>query len=287
VAFTARGFDAESLIVHQDYSAVAIALLQIKRSVQPGGNTMKSILLGTIGVVAIAAPALAADLPVKAPPVYVPPMYNWSGFYIGADGGWGRSDNCWDVVSARGGFLPDGCRDKSGGIVGGQIGYRWQQPNNHFVIGVEAQGDWADLNKSHVSILDPTLTFGTKVDALGLFTGQFGFAADTWLWYVKGGAAVTSNTFSVSSSVAGVGLASAGSTRWGGAVGTGFEYGFTPNWSVGIEYDHLFMGGEDFVFPVANRLVTGALNHITQDVDMVTVRVNYRFDWGAPVIAKY
>src|ERR1700688_4721956 len=151
VAFAARGFSAESLIVHQDYSAVAIALLQIKRSVQTGGNTMKNILLGTIGLVAMAAPALAADLPVKAPPVYVPPMYNWSGFYIGGNGGWGSNDNCLDVVTVAGAVFTDGCHDKSGGIVGGQIGYRWQLPNNHFVGGVEAQGDWANLNKTHVS----------------------------------------------------------------------------------------------------------------------------------------
>jgi len=247
--------------------------------------TMKNILLGAIGLVATAAPALAADLPVKAPPVYVAPMYNWSGFYIGGNGGWGRSDNCWDVFPAGGGVLLDGCHDKSGGIIGGQIGYRWQLPNNHFVFGLEAQGDWANLRNSHVSFFDPTLTLGTKVDGLGLFTGQFGFAWDTWLWYVKGGAAVTSNTFSVSSTVGG--LASASSTRWGGALGTGVEYGFTPNWSVGLEYDHLFMGGADYSFPIANRLLTGALNRISQDVDMVTVRVNYRFNWGGPVVAKY
>jgi outer membrane immunogenic protein len=61
---------------------------------------MRKFLLGTLGLVAMAAPALAADLPVKAPPpVYVAPMYNWSGFYIGANGGWGSSDNCWDVVT--------------------------------------------------------------------------------------------------------------------------------------------------------------------------------------------
>jgi outer membrane immunogenic protein len=247
---------------------------------------MKSILLGTIGLVAIAAPALAADLPVKAPPVYVPPMYNWSGFYIGADGGWGRSDSCWDIFTVGGPVLLDGCRDKSGGIIGGQVGYRWQLPNNHFVIGLEAQGDWANLNKSHISVLDPALTLGSKVDGLGLFTGQLGFAWDTWLLYVKGGPAVTSNTFSVSSTFGGLGLASASSTRWGGALGVGFEYGFTPNWSVGLEYDHLFMGGADYSFPVLSPLLVGA--RITQDVDMVTVRVNYRFDWGAaPLVAKY
>jgi outer membrane immunogenic protein len=248
---------------------------------------MKNILLVAIGLVATAAPALAADLPVKAPPVYVAPMYNWSGFYIGGDGGWGRSNDCWDIVRVAGGVLVDGCRDKSGGIVGGQIGYRWQLPNNHFVVGVEAQGDWADLNKSRVSLFDPTLTFGTKVDGLGLFTGQFGWAWDTWLWYLKAGAAVTSNTFSVSSTVGGIGLASASSTRWGGALGTGFEYGFTPNWSVGLEYDHLFMDAADYSFPVARPILTGALNRIRQDVDMVTVRVNYRFNWGAPLVAKY
>ena len=251
---------------------------------------MKKFLLGTLGLVVMTAPAFAADLPVKAPP-YIPPMYNWSGFYIGGNGGWARSDNCLDIFPARGGVLIDGCRDQNGGIVGGQVGYRWQLPNNHFVIGVEAQGDWADLNRSQVSILDPTLTFGTKVDGLGLFTAQLGFAADTWLWYVKGGAAVTSNTFSVSSTFGGIGLASVSSTRWGGAVGTGFEYGFTPNWSVGIEYDHLFMDADDHTFFVPNRLLAGSLNRIDQSVDMVTVRVNYRFGdfgiFGSPVVAKY
>jgi outer membrane immunogenic protein len=248
---------------------------------------MKNILLGAIGLVATAAPALAADLPVKAPPVYVAPMYNWSGFYIGGNGGWAQSDGCWNVVTAAGGVFPDICHDKSGGIVGGQVGYRWQLPNNHFVIGVEAQGDWADLKNSHVSFFDPTLTLGTKVDGLGLFTGQFGFAWDTWLWYMKAGAAVTSNSFFINSTATGVGLASLSSTRWGGTVGTGFEYGFTPNWSVGIEYDHLFMGSSDYSFPIANPVLTGALSRISQDVDMVTVRVNYRFNWGGPVVAKY
>jgi outer membrane immunogenic protein len=248
---------------------------------------MKNILLATISLVAMAVPALAADLPVKAPPVYVAPMYNWSGFYIGANGGWGRSNNCWDFFAAGGGVLPAGCFDKSSGIVGGQIGYRWQQPNNNFVIGVEAQGDWADLNRSQVSVLDPALTLGNKMDALGLFTAQFGWATQNWLWYVKGGAAVTNNTFTVSSTIGGLGLASAGSTRWGGSVGTGFEYGFTPNWSVGVEYDHLMMGAQDFVLPVATPLLGGSLAHVTQGVDIATVRVNYRFDWGTPVVAKY
>jgi outer membrane immunogenic protein len=249
---------------------------------------MRRFLLGTLGVVAMAAPALAADLPVKAPPPVVIPMYNWSGFYIGGNGGWGQSDSCWNVFTPAGAIFPDVCHDKSGGIVGGQIGYRWQLPNNHFVIGVEAQGDWADLKNSRISSFDPTLTLDTKLDGLGLFTGQFGFAWDTWLWYVKGGAAVTDNSFFINSTATGVGLASVGSTRWGGVIGTGFEYGFTPNWSVGIEYDHLFMGSESTTFAIANPVLTGATNRISQDVDMITVRFNYRFGgFGDPLVARY
>jgi len=60
---------------------------------------MKRFFWGTLGLIAMAAPALAADLPVRAPPPMIPPMFNWSGFYIGADGGWGQSDSCWTTVT--------------------------------------------------------------------------------------------------------------------------------------------------------------------------------------------
>ena len=85
----------------------------------------------------------------------------------------------------------DGCRDRSGGLFGGQVGYRWQA--NQFVFGLEAQGDWADLSNSHVSLFNPTLSTRVKTDAIGLFTGQIGWAWNAALLYVKGGAAVTSN----------------------------------------------------------------------------------------------
>jgi outer membrane immunogenic protein len=97
---------------------------------------------------------------------------------------------------------------------------------------------------------------------------------------------VTGNRFDVLS--AGVGVASATSTRWGAAVGVGFEYGFTPNWSVGVEYDHLFMGNANNSFSVVNPIVAGALNRIGEDVDMITLRINYRFGgYGVPLTAHY
>jgi outer membrane immunogenic protein len=243
---------------------------------------MKKFLLATVGLVTlfgIAAPASAADMPVKAPPPPPPPIYSWTGFYIGGNGGWGQSRSCLDFVDVTGVFISEGCRTRDGGLAGGQIGYRWQ--TNQFVVGVEAQGDWADLSSQRISLIDPTFSTRTKTDAIGLFTGQLGWAWNQTLFYVKGGAAVTNNRFSVLDTLTGFEFASANNTRWGGTVGVGFEYGFSPGWSVGVEYDHLFMGDANNSFSVANPIVAGALNRIRQDVDMVTVRVNYRFGWGA------
>jgi outer membrane immunogenic protein len=255
-----------------------------------GENAMRKFLLATVGLIAVgmAAPASAADMAVKAPPpAPLPVIYNWSGFYIGANGGWGQSRNCWDFVDVAGVVFADGCRERSGGLVGGQIGYRWQA--SQWVFGLEAQGDWADLRHTHVSLLDPTLSTRIKTDGIGLFTGQIGYAWNAALLYVKGGAAVTGNRFSIFDNLTGIELAAASSTRWGGAVGVGFEYGFTPNWSVGVEYDHLFMGHANNSFTIVDPRIAGFINNrISQDVDMVTLRINYRFGgYGAPIAARY
>jgi outer membrane immunogenic protein len=251
---------------------------------------MKKFLAAALGIAAIsaaAAPASAADMAVKAaPPAPLPVIYNWSGFYIGANGGWGSSRNCWDFVTAAGAIVAEGCADRSGGLFGGQLGYRWQ--SGGWVFGLEAQGDWADLSNTRVSIINPAFSTRVSTDAIGLFTGQIGYAWNAALFYVKGGAAVTNNSFDILTTLGGATVASASSTRWGGAIGVGFEYGFAPNWSLGIEYDHLFMGNANNSFSVANPVVAGALNRITQDVDMLTLRINYRFGgYGAPIAARY
>jgi len=83
---------------------------------------------------------------------------------------------------------------------------------------------------------------------------------------------------------AGVPFNQATKTRWGGTVGTGVDISFAQDWSIGFEYDHLFMGNRNVTFPATAIAVTRSDN-IRQDVDMGTVRVNYRF--GGPVISKY
>jgi outer membrane immunogenic protein len=260
---------------------------------------MNKFLLATVGLVSlgIAAPASAADLAArpytKAPPPVVA-IYDWSGFYIGANGGGGWGHKCWDVTNFRAPVAPfrEGCHDATGGVVGGQVGYRWQSAG--WVFGLEAQGDWADLKGSNVSLFIPRWTNNSKIEAFGLFTGQVGYAWNNVLWYVKGGAAVTDDKYRgtvTTPPFAGALFDSASETRWGGVVGTGLEFGFAPNWSVAVEYDHLFMGNRDITFTSTGVLAgipAGSIfrtDSIRQDVDMVTARINYRF--GGPVVGRY
>jgi len=245
-------------------------------------------LLGSVGLIALSvASAQAADLAAR-PRAYtkapmMAPAYDWSGFYIGLNGGGGSSHNCW----SNAGF-GEGCHDATGGTVGGQIGYRWQMAN--WVFGVEAQGNWADFKGSNASLVFANTTNQTKIDAFGLFTGQIGYAFNNVLVYAKGGAAATHDKyngvsqFAVGPFPAGFAFDQASKTRWGGAVGAGLEFGFAQGWSVAVEYDHLFMGSMN------NDLINtfggfDRTDRIKQDVDMATVRVNYTF--GGPVVAKY
>ena len=224
---------------------------------------MKKVFLVTASLIALgaAAPAVAADLaarPYTKAPAMIAAVYDWSGFYIGANGGWGSSHNSWTNTSILGapvGANNEGSHDLTGGTVGGQVGYRWQAGT--FVFGVEAQGNWADFSGSNASLspFNVGATNRTKIDAFGLFTGQVGYAWNNALLYVKGGAAVTDNKYEGLITGPGTVFDRTTETRWGGTVGVGLEYGFAPNWSAAIEYDHLFMGTSSnhftSVFPIA------------------------------------
>ena len=105
--------------------------------------------------------AAAADIPTFSPPPApmlstTPIAYNWSGFYVGAHGGWGFGDGAFD----------------DGFVVGGQLGVNWQF--NSFVLGAEGDGSWTDWGGS---------------DAVGTVRLRGGFALDRFMPYVTGGAA--------------------------------------------------------------------------------------------------
>lgn len=241
---------------------------------------MKKFLLGTVGVMALGlAPAMAADLPAraytKAPPV-IAVVYDWSGFYIGANAGWGSMRDSWNFAG-----FDVGSHDSTGAVAGGQIGYRWQAAS--WVFGLEAQGNWADLSGSHIEVGAPAYTDHSKLTAFGLFTGQVGYAWNNALLYVKGGAAVTSTKYDYT--VGGFTASTNDQTRWGGTVGVGFEYGFAPNWSVGVEYNHIFISRFDVDYRWDVNGLNAGTYRVGGDVDLVTARLNYR--WGGPVVARY
>lgn len=261
--------------------------LRARRSdVKKIGTMQKSFLFGALALISFGAmaPAMAADLPAhpytKAPETFMPALYDWSGGYVGVNGGWGTANRCFDQTGpAVAG--PDGCHSTSGGFAGAQLGYRWQMSS--WVFGLEAQGDWADLHGSNVSVLNNTRVNRSHIDDFGLFTGQVGYAWNTALLYFKGGATVVADRNEILTNGA-VLATSSGDNRWGGTVGGGIEFSFAPNWSAAFEYNHLFIANNNANFATpAGTLVSS--DRIHGDADLVSVRVNYR--WGGPVLGKY
>lgn len=262
---------------------------------------MNKLLLGAVGLVAMATSATAADLAARpytkaAPVMAAPAYYDWSGFYIGGNGGYGTSRKCFDFAGVSSLLLTtpvrDNCFDATGGVAGGQIGYRWQAAA--WVFGLEAQYDWANLTGSAASTLVPALSMRAKIQGLGMYTGQIGYAWNNALLYVKGGAASADDRYQAFTTATNVVVGTASETRWGGTVGVGLEYGFTPNWSLGFEYDHMFLGSRN-VTATSPFLIPALypVERIRQDVDLFTVRLDYHFGVGkspvgkSPVVARY
>jgi len=260
---------------------------------------MRKLIVAASILAASATGASAADLgaqPYTRASPMIAAMYDWSGFYGGANGGYGSGRNCWDLVTPAGTLIgAEGCHNATGGVAGAQLGYRVQ--SYAWVFGFEAQGDWAGLRGSSVSnaffrAVPGDVTNRSRLDAFGLFTGQVGYAWGNTLLYVKGGAAVTTARYNDIVTVSGIVAATAPETRAGATAGVGLEYGFAPGWSAGVVYDHLFMGSRTLNFSstgVVPGLPAGggtvAFERIRQDVDLITARVNYTF--GGPSIAKY
>jgi outer membrane immunogenic protein len=238
-----------------------------------------SISLATAGI-ACSQMALAADLPPRAPPAPYykaapPPMFTWSGFYIGLHGGGAFGKKEWsDPI--LGSF---GSHDVSGAIAGGQIGFNVQA--GPAVFGVEADASWAGLKGSHNFLAIPGITAETKVDFLGTLTGRLGIAFDMALLYVKAGGAWAHDKYDVTA--LGLVAASASETRWGWTVGAGLEYAFSPNWSAKIEYNYLDFGNKSVTFTAVPG-ITGTID-IDQNINVVKAGINYRF--GGPLYARY
>ena len=247
---------------------------------------MKKVLLVTASLIALGAiaPASAADLAArpytKAPPPMIASVYDWTGFYIGINGGWGQSH---DNRQADPG-IGLGSHDANGGTVGGQIGYRWQ--TGGWVFGLEAQGNWADFSGSTNNLAIVGGTVRSKTDAFGLFTGQIGYAWNNVLLYAKGGAAVTDRNYEFIAPGGGLASSTGYDTRWSPTVGAGLEFAFSQGWSLGIEYNHIFEDRHGATFVSPGGIAVGGFSS-GGDTDMVLGRLNYKFGGPAPLLARY
>jgi len=257
---------------------------------------MKKILFGTIGIVALglSAPASAADLaarPYTKAPIAAPaPIYTWTGFYLGIQGGggWGRSNETYFFAPNTPAFAGTQNYDTSGGFVGGVAGYNWQM--RAFVVGLEGDYHWADINgrSSVINVGPPNLgdTFATKLRGFGDIKGRVGYAWGPALWFVSGGAAVGDIQHRYDAALNG-GAANTfvqNDWRWGWTLGTGVEYMFAPNWSAKVEYNYIDLGKSTIQYaavPATNR------SEWNDTIHTIKAGVNYHFNWGTPVVAKY
>jgi outer membrane immunogenic protein len=268
---------------------------------------MKSFVVALAGVAFVASgTALAADLPLKAPPP-APPPPTWTGFYIGANGGWAWGSNANNTASfATNEFSPLAAtgvtfdQHPNGAIFGGQIGYNWQWTN--WVFGLEGDFDGANIQNARSAIANTfvadTLPVGAalseKVEWLATIRGRIGYSW-TWssLFYVTGGGAwervnFRGNSFISTSDLTEapmvVGATDFSQTKSGWVAGVGYEYMITPQWTVRGEYLHYGFSNNTVTSTLQSPIFPGgaATGTITQtwkvpNIDAVRVGVNFKF----------
>jgi outer membrane immunogenic protein len=241
------------------------------------------------------APNAAALVPLytKAQPA------NWTGVYLGIDGGYGVGNNAFTQNLATPGspITSVMSRDRQeiaprGGFVGGQIGYN--QQFNSFVLGVEGDAQWADLRDSACGIVcqiaGPAFgggaVFQTVSQHLTWFAtarGRAGWAHDGYLFYVTGGAAWAG--LEETDAIGGPPTLAAtfSRTKSGWAAGGGVEARLWDNWSAKLEYLRMDFGSTSntILLPGGSLTTTSSIRE-----DTVRAGLNYKFGFG-PVVAKY
>jgi outer membrane immunogenic protein len=221
---------------------------------------MKRLLLGLVFAGLFAGASSAADMrmPVKAAPMAVPATI-WSGFYLGAMGGYG-SENSADFNGIDVGL--------KGGFAGGTAGYNWQF--GQWVIGLEGDAAWsgikADANAFGIFVEDRVRSWGTV-------RGRVGAAFDTVLLYATGGYAWMDNRINIAVPALLINLSDS-NFHHGWTVGAGVEWMFAPKWSFKAEYLYRQFGGENYF---AGPLLAGGFNSGTLGFHSGQVGVNFHF----------
>jgi outer membrane immunogenic protein len=225
---------------------------------------MKRVLLSGVALAALVGSAAAADIPrrverqVTAPVPYVAAAYNWTGFYAGINGGWG-----WGTGSLSG-PPSTGDIDGNGGLIGGTIGYNWQ--NGQIVWGVEADIDWSGIETDNHRC-GVGVRCSVSNDWLGTARGRVGLAMDRWMPYITGGVAFGDVSANVT------GFRGRSDTRAGWTLGAGVEYAFAAPWTAKLEYLYVDLGD----FPCGRACGAAGPDNIEFRSHIVRAGLNYRF----------
>ncbi len=251
-----------------------------------GLKYMKNRLAAVIAAAAFsAAPAFAADLPMKAPAMKAPlaAVYDWTGFYFGVNAGVGigRDLTQWSL----GPFTPTSYLTPFGAIGGAQMGYNWQAGN--WVFGLEADIQGAGLRDDRTCTFFCTsaglfASFDQKLDWFGTARGRVGLATGPVLSYFTGGFAYGGVKTSVTDDIGALpGSASISETRTGWTFGSGVEAALGGNWTGKIEYLYLDLGTQSGVYTTG-----GATRTFSSDIreNIFRVGLNYRIG-GKPAYA--
>jgi outer membrane immunogenic protein len=278
------------------------------------GVAAATLSLGLISIEGGLEAARAADIPRAMPvkaPVVVAPAYSWSGFYIGGHAGYGWSDATARLEALVDGVpmplipgdppIPDSYKTNPKGFIGGgQIGFNHQF--GRYVAGIEADVSFSGINGSgtytglFISGGPPVTrtvvsTHSQKLEWLATIRGRLGFTpVDTLLIYATGGVAfarVESETTLAFLGFSGAtynGSGSANLTGW--TAGGGAEYGISRNLTVKFEYLYVDLPKTSVVGSTINPpFQTQA--HFEHNTHVVRVGLNYKFNWAAPVVARY
>src|SRR5262245_15601176 len=245
-----------------------------------GGSVMKKVaLIGTAVAALMGGPALAADMPLKAPQASA--YYNWTGLYGGIHAGYGWADTSWTFPQANF-YSPAGAAfdtNPNGGIGGFHAGYNIQF--NQFVLGVEGSYSVTTLQDRVTGFVPvfPADTFHTLVKDLASVTGRLGLVWGSSLIYVMGGWVTAEIRLD---GVAGPPVPGAKlgvrDRHDGWTVGGGLEWMLAPNWIVGLEYNYYRLEGATYnlqTFGAGVVPVRIVLDDIT--INAVLGRVSYKF----------
>jgi outer membrane immunogenic protein len=237
---------------------------------------MKALFSGLALSVCLAAPVMAADMPVKAPrPAPVVVAYNWTGCYIGVHGGGGRQRAAASFsFTGADPFADDGRTDGNGALVGGHVGCNFQ--TGQWVLGIEGDGEWTTFKGQNNSENGDLMELRQR--AMGSVRGRLGVAFDRWLVYGTGGFAISGARSSVLDPGEQENISR---TITGWTAGGGLEYGFTPNFSGRVEGRYTGFGTEDFRHPI------NCYTERYSNVNIWTVRAGLTYRFGGPVVARY